>query len=330
MRWFPLLLVLVFGTSACSLLPSERSADNPDGPEIADVEIERIHAVESTPPPRDVAPEPRGEPPPLDELQPLAGNDPRQRLREAHFGDDAPATPTGRTSKIPAYRPPPEPTGQQAPMAGRVGIMTLIDNELRHVHAGTTPFGNHEQSYNVQYNFSGYVAGELREALLTRTPYQPVVVASTGALRRAAYDWHQTWDGEQFADTFQREFDGIIRQNRLDMLIIISYPTVDDGVFGSGQKLVGSGLYTRSFFGSTQAAVFSTLQFYRIAGTPARLVEPVSAPDDRNIGDLPNANLPDELENMPSRYLGPVYQPLRQIVQNKIQGLVSLPRKLGH
>lgn len=326
MRWFPLLLVLAFGTSACSLLPSGRSAENPDGPEIANVEIERIHAVESTPPPRDddAAPEPR-----RNKLPPV-GFDPNQRLRVTGFGDDAPATSAGRTSKIPVYRPPPEPKGQQAPMAGRVGIMTLIDNELRHVHAGTTPFGNHEQSYNVQYNFSGYVTEELREALLTRTPYQPVIVASTGALRRAAYDWHRTWDGERFADTFQREFDGIIRQNRLDMLIIISYPTVDDGVFGSGQKLVGSGLYTRSFFGSTQAAVFSTLQFYRIAGSPAKLIEPVSAPDDRNIGDLPNANLPEELKDMPSRYLGPVYQPLRQIVQNKIQGLVSLPRKLGH
>lgn len=220
------------------------------------------------------------------------------------------------------------PAPLMAPMAGRVGIMSLLGNELRHIHAGL--IGGHEQDYNVQYDFNGYVVEELRKALLTKTPYQPVMVASTGLLRRDADKWHDSWDGQRFAPDYQREFDGIIKQNRLAMLIVVSYDTIGDGQLLIGRKLSGSGLYTRSGLGGTQAAVFSTLQFYRLVGSPAQLVQPVAPPDERSVGDLPNAQLPKDLEKLPARYLVPVYEPLRTLVKNKVFGLVSLPRKLGH
>lgn len=226
-----------------------------------------------------------------------------------------------------------EPEGAKAapmaPMAGRVGIMSLLGNELKHVHAASTPFGNFEKGYNTQFDFNGFVVEELRKGMLTKTPYQPVVVAPTGALMKAAGTWQGTWDGKKFGDTYQREFDGIIAQNRLDMLVVISCPTIDDGVFGSGQKLTGSGLYTRTFLGSTHAAVFSTLQFFRIVGKPAQLVVPVAPADDRSIGDLDNIKLPDDLNDLPARYLVPVYDPLRTIVRNKVTGWLALPRKIG-
>lgn len=224
----------------------------------------------------------------------------------------------------------PAATGElMAPMAGRVGIMSLLGNELSHVHAGT--FGGHRKDYNVQYDFNGQVIEELRKALLVGTPYQPVMVASTGALRQAATTWQTSGgSGPGFAPALQREFDGIIKQNRLAMLIVISYASISDGQLIGGRALSGSGLYTRGGLGGTKTAVFSTLQFYRLVGEPARLVRPVAPDDDRSIGDLPNVKLPDDLEDLPPRYLVPVYGPLRTIVQNKIAGLISLPRKLGH
>lgn len=236
------------------------------------------------------------------------------------------ASPPTRSS-TPAWMP--DNAGVMAPMAGRVGIMSLLGNELRHVHAGTTPFGNHAKDYNVQFDFNGFVVEELRKSLLTRTPYQPVIVASTGALRQAASTWQDSGDGKTFAPALQREFDGIIKQNRLAMLIVVSYPVIADGQLITGQNLSGSGLYTRSFIGSTKAAVFSTLQFYRLVGTPAQLVRPIAPAAERSIGDLPGIKLPDDLEDLPARHLAPVYEPLRIIVRNKIAGLISLPRKLG-
>lgn len=219
-------------------------------------------------------------------------------------------------------------TDPMAPMAGRVGIISLLGNELSHVHTGA--FGGHQQDYNVQYDFNGYVIEELRKALLSKTPYQPVTVAPTGLLRRDARKWADTWNGQTFAPDYQREFDGIIRQNRLAMLIVVYYANLRDGQLIGGRTLNGSGLYTRSGLGGTKAAVFSTLQFYRLVGTPAKLVLPIAPAGERSIGDLPNAKLPEALEDLPPRYLVPVYEPLRTLVQNKIHGLVSLPRKLGH
>lgn len=213
-----------------------------------------------------------------------------------------------------------------APMMGRVGILSLLDNRLKHVNAGT--LGGSEKSYDTQFDFNGFVVEELRKGMLTKTPYQPVVVAPTGALMRAAATWQDTWNGKTFGGTFQREFEGIMAQNRLDMLVIVSCPKIDDGQMG-GEDLSGSGLYTRSFLGTRSAAVFSTLQFFRVVGKPAQLVLPVAPANDRSIGDLPNIALPKDLDDLPPRYLFPVYDPLRTIVRNKVAGFLSLPRKIG-
>lgn len=227
------------------------------------------------------------------------------------------------------WQPPPTASGPQAPQSGRVGVMSLIDNKLMHIHAGTTPIGNYETVYPVQYDLSGFVLEELRKALTTKTPYQPVMVRPTGLLMRNSATWQDQRSGDGFPEAIQRELDGIMKQNGLVMLIVVSAPKIDDGVAGTGQKLVGSGLYTRSFFGSTETAVFSTIRFHRLVGSPARLVKPVIAADERSVGELPNIKLPDDLEGMNVRYLAPVYEPLHHMIRNKIRGLLSLPRKLG-
>lgn len=263
---------------------------------------------------------------------PKTADEPPERIRSEseviRSVDAEPAPVTAPTQPAPRVASAPRSTGAlMAPMAGRVGIMTLLGNELSHVHSGT--LSGHKKDYNVQYDFNGYVVEELRKALLSKTPYQPVMVASTGALRQAARTWQNSVPGGGFAPTLQREFDGILKQNRLAMLIVVGYATVGDGQIG-GRELSGCGLYTRSRFGNTSTAVFCTLQFYRLVGTPARLVRPIAPDDDRSIGDLPNVKLPEDLDDLPPRYLVPVYGPMRTIVQNKVAGLISLPRKLGY
>lgn len=325
--------------AGCSLYPFNKNpSPSDDGPDRFQSHSEEIVTVDSEPPPLEIAParepepdvasrrearrptsgtSPRG----FEEETRTLGNDPRRRAIAEGGVDTAP-----RITKI-ATAPAlvrPDPNIPMAPMAGRVGVMSLLGNELKHVHAGT--FGGDEQSYNVQYDFSGYVMEEVRKGLLSKTPYQPVAINSTGLLRRDATKWAATWDGNTFGPDYQREFDGIIKQNRLAMLIVVSYATIGDGQIIGGRKLNGSGLYTRG----RDAAVFSTLQFYRLVGTPAQLVYPIAPDDERSIGDLPNAKLPKDLDNLPPRYLVPVYEPLRVLVQNKVHGLVSLPRKLGY
>lgn len=298
--------------SGCSMVDRFRSPD--DGPQRLKSRQETIHSVDPEPAPA------RGFP---QETRTL-GNDPRRRAAaEAR----APAEGPPRAGGTPAWQPQ-DDGSPVAPMAGRVGVMSLLENELRHIHAGA--IGGHQKAYKVQYDFNGYVLEELRKSLVTKTPYQPVAINSTGLLRRDAAKWAATWDGKAFAPEYQREFDGIIKQNRLSMLIVISYRTMGDGQLVGGRKLYGSGLYTRRGLGGTRAAVFSTLQFYRLVDTPARMVLPLAPAGERSIGDLPDAKLPEELENLPPRYLAPVYEPLRTLVQNKVHGLVSLPRKLGH
>ncbi|MCC2655421.1 MAG: hypothetical protein K0Q76_529 [Panacagrimonas sp.] len=320
--------------AGCSMFPFKKNEANPDNPEAYRSESEEILTVSAELPPIEqeaAAPQrevrrptagstPRG----FEEESRTLGNDPRRRaIAEGGVADATPRM--TKVATAPALVRPSE-SAVIAPMAGRVGVMSLLGNELKHVRASSFGVGGDEQSYNVQYDFSGYVMEELRKNLLTKTPYQPVTVNPTGLLRRDAATWASTWNGNTFGPDYQREFDGIIKQNRLAMLIVVSYATIGDGQLIGGRKLNGSGLYTRG----RNAAVFSTLQFYRLVGTPAQLVYPIAPDGERSIGDLPNAQLPKDLDNLPPRYLVPVYEPLRMLVQNKIHGLVSLPRKLGY
>ncbi len=316
-------IILMAGCSMFETKPAE-------GPDRLDSQPEVINVVSDVPPPVVISAEPRREITPptpgnasrgFEEENRTLGNDPRRATAESR----APGSAAPRTSAATPSLNSANNTGvPMAPMAGRVGIMSLLGNELQHVHAGT--FSSAEHSYNTQYDFNSYVMDELRRALLAKTPYQPVNVASTGALRQAYNTWQETWDGNGFAPTFQREFDGIIKQNRLSMLIVVAYAKTGDGSVIGGTKLSGSGLYTRG----RKAAVFSTLQFYRLVGSPAQLVRPIAPDGERSIGDLPNAQLPKELDDLPPRYLVPIYEPLRTLVQNKVYGMVSLPRKLGY
>lgn len=316
------LIVLLAGCSTAEKKPSEgperfnapEDFVNVIGEEPAPVEISSEPHRDATPAPTPAANERRRG---FEEENRILGNDPRRAAAEARANASSPSAASRGQVQT-------NPNAPMAPMAGRVGIMSLLGNELMHVNSGT--FGSKEQSFTTQFDLNGYVTEELRKALLAKTPYQPVNVSSTGALRQAANTWQDSWNGQSFAPTFQREFDGIISQNRLSMLIIVAYAKAGDGSFIGGAKLSGSGLYTRG----RKAAVFSTLQFYRLVGTPAQLVYPIAPEGERSIGDLPNAQLPKDLDNLPPRYLVPIYEPLRTLVQNKVFGLVSLPRKLGY
>lgn len=336
MRFRGMWMVPALFLAGCSMFPFKKNGPAQDEPEAYQSESEEIVSVSAEPPPLEQpmqAASPRREvrrpgdgttPRGFEEETRTLGNDPRRRAIAEGSMDAAPPRMT-KVATTPALVRPSE-SAVMAPMAGRVGVMSLLGNELKHVHSTSFGMGGDEQSYNVQYDFNGYVMEELRKALLAKTPYQPVQVNSTGLLRRDAAKWVSSWDGKTFGPDYQREFDGIIKQNRLAMLIVVSYDTIGDGQLIGGRKLNGSGLYTRG----RDAAVFSTLQFYRLVGTPAQLVYPIAPDGERSIGDLPNAQLPKDLDDLPPRYLVPIYEPLRTLVQNKVYGLVSLPRKLGY
>ena len=325
MRYRALALSVLLALSACA---SQGPSPPVDGVKRAQTEPERVHSIDDSeplPPPGGAEPEPlkprrEARVDPFPEERRTIGFDPR-------MGDEPRSESRKKKKKVPPHpglgNTQPE---LMAPMAGRVGIMSLIGNQLTHIHSGT--FSTQRKDHWVQFDLNGYLMRELRTQLLTKTPYQPIPINATGALRKDHDSWHESWDGEKFAPQYQREIDGVISQNRLDMLIVVSYRSIKAGK-PFGDEISGSGMFTKSGLGSSKAAVFSTFQFYRLVGTPAKLVKPIEAPGDRSIGDLPNAKLPDDLENLPARDLHPVYEPLRLIVQNKVRGLIALPRRLG-
>ena len=208
--------------------------------------------------------------------------------------------------------------------SSRVGIMTVLDNEIVHVTSGTLGLGGGREVLPSRIDLPGYAAESLRKTLLAKTPYQPVVVRPTARLWRDRATWQENWDKrrENFGD-YQQEFDAIMKQNRLKMLIVISSPEEDDGIVASGQYLIGSGFYSRSFFGKKQTAVFSTMHFYRISGEPGKLQLPVSAPNERLYADIPNMPnpIPDPL---PAPVINAVYRAVQNLIDQKTEAFVLM------
>jgi hypothetical protein len=225
---------------------------------------------------------------------------------------------------------PARPAWMPAPLtsmaySSRVGIMTVLDNEITHVNAGTAGIGNSTTTMKANFDLPGYVSESLRKGLLANTPYQPVPVRPSARLVRDKLIWQKSWnDGKQrFDNDWQKEFDAIIKQNQLKLLIIITSPVEDDGIVGTAQDLVGSGYYSRSFFGKKQTAVFSTIHFYRISGQPGKLLQPVTAPEERLYADLPNFPNPAPEPLPPGPISNAVGAAVKNMIDQKVGAFIS-------
>jgi hypothetical protein len=245
-----------------------------------------------------------------------------QSLQSLGSSGDASRGVDPATVAQPAWMPPPV---TKMAYGSRVAIMPAFENEITRVHAGTAGIGNSRKSEKPAYDFPGYVTEALRQGLLSNTPYQPLIIRPSARLMRDRATWQESWNeaAQRFSPEWQQEFDAIIKQNRLEMIVVVSPTEMDDGIVGTGQKIFGTGLYTRSFMGQKQAAVFSTLRFYRVMGTPARLLTPVAAPDERLYASI--ANFPTEPPDpMPAPIQAGFDQAVRNLIDQKIGAFIRL------
>lgn len=229
------------------------------------------------------------------------------------FGSDEPQGYDPATIANPAWMPKPLTS---MPYGSRVGIMVVLDNELAIVHAGMVGRGDYRHTYRPSFDLPGYVAESVRKGILSGKPYQPLSVRPSARLLRDKAVWQRSWNTrtQSFDDGWQQEFDAIIKQNRLGMLIVISAYEVDDGISGTSQTLLGNGLYNRKAFTTTENTAFSTLRFHRLVGTPAKLEMPVTPDDDR---------LYAELKSFPDTIPEPLPAPLRNSLEFTIQRMVD-------
>lgn len=231
------------------------------------------------------------------------------------------ASPAPSEDELPAYVPRVNPG--RLPNGARVGIINLMQNEISHVRGGLV--GSERHTVRANSDLAGFTTQELRKAILGKTPYQPVPLNPTSALLKNRDGWSQQWTGSRFQGELQRDFESILQQNQLQAIIVIAHEEVSSRGFG-GPTLLGSGLITLDRLGSRKVGVFSSLRFFRVYGGPLRLMQPVAAPEERVVADLPNVQLPDDLDDLHPRYFTPVYEPLRTLIKQKIGEAVDLMR----
>ncbi len=215
------------------------------------------------------------------------------------------ATADGR----PAWMPPPS---NNMGFASRVGIMTVLDNELLHVEHGVS---TSTEVLKPGFDLAGYTGDALRRAMIdAKKPFLTLSVRPSARLFTDRAVWQKSWNekNQSFDNNWQAEFDSIIKQNQLAMLIVISAPEVDGGI--GNADLQGSGYYAQGLFGKHQTAAFSTLHFYRVRGLPGKLQMPVQGPGERLFAEIPN---------FPSATPVPFPKPMQDAVERELRKLID-------
>jgi len=232
------------------------------------------------------------------------GNGGKEAKAEVYAPDD-PTTMTSSVTKDgrPAWMPPPL---YKMPERARIGIMSVVDNQML-VDDG-------KDKLYPGFDLTGYSADSLRKALFASTPYAAIILPPSARLMANRAVWQKSWNAktQTFGDNWQKEFDAIIKQNALAMLVIISEPPVSESKLGG--KLQGSGYTMRGSFGKHQTAAFSSIHFFRIQGTPGKLLEPVRADDDP---------LYSEVANFPKEAPKPLPKPMQDALERELRSLID-------
>jgi len=231
------------------------------------------------------------------------------------YAPDDPSTMTSAVTEDgrPAWMPPPL---YKMETGARIGIMSVVENQIR--------VGSGSKTIYPGFDLTGYAANSLRKALFSNTPYGAILLPPSARLMAERSSWQQSWNPktQTFATEWQTEFDAIIKQNGLAMLVIISQPPISEG--GLSGKLQGSGYTTRGLFSSEETVAYSSMQFFRIHGKPGKLLQPTRANDDALYSVVPNfpkGTLPDPL---PKPMLGAIERQLMALIDQKATRFVNM------
>lgn len=231
----------------------------------------------------------------------------------------APDNPDTMTSAVtadgrPGWMPP--PLFKMEP-GSRVGIMSAVGNQI-------SSLNDESETLRPGFDLPNYTASALRKNLFANTPYGAVLIPPSARLMANKATWQKSWNEKtkSFGDNWQKEFDAVIKQNGLAMLVIISEPEVSKGSLRNS-KIQGSGYSSRGGVGKGRTAVYSTMHFFQIKGVPGKLLTPVRPENDPLYLDIPN--FPKEIPSpFPRPMQEAIERELRRLIDQKIAAFVTM------
>ncbi len=160
----------------------------------------------------------------------------------------------------------------------RIGILTLIPEQARLVHVGTTAFNDFEAPVPLPWQPRDYLAKQMAKELKT-SGRQPVLLDIPDGLGADTRLTGPSFSGPKLTSNVASAFEHLMEQNKLDAIFVVSCQQTGDYIANTSQHLEGYGLYTRTFF-TTSAAAYANFDMLVVLPAPARITRYIQPPFD--------------------------------------------------
>jgi hypothetical protein len=165
----------------------------------------------------------------------------------------------------------------------RIGVISLLGDEMQIKKVGTTVFNNVEKYEQVgDWKIDEFVKGVVRDEIITNGRLTYVELAGDQQELRQKYFERERADKIANPDSVKNELKQIADAASVDTLVLVVRMATGDPFSDTNQYVYGYGLYHRSFFMYDQTGVFGralivvkdakTMEELRKRGVPSKRV----------------------------------------------------------
>lgn len=146
------------------------------------------------------------------------------------------------------------------PQNTKVVVVSLMADQLKVRHVGTTVFSNAQHDVDVSnWNINQQIEDETNKLLQNAGKFAVVKAAGTDFREKFGVPVRSLWDGTTSLDHVKDGVQVVARESGADLVMVIRQAEYGDPFFGTNQSFSGYGIYQRSFLFSKKAINFVTM-----------------------------------------------------------------------
>lgn len=143
----------------------------------------------------------------------------------------------------------------------KITVISLMGDEFIIKTIGTTVFQNSEKRINVgDWGIDKYLENESVNSGNETSRFKFIPIDMTSIRSKPGKVKNNSWDNNLVFQNGKGFIQDIVKQQNVDLLVVIAPQVTSDQFFNTNQYVAGYGVYQRSFFGVNNAVNYTILQ----------------------------------------------------------------------
>lgn len=160
-----------------------------------------------------------------------------------------------------------------------IGLLMLLDDDLTHIHVGTTVFNNSTKKRRTETIVPSQILVRHTTEQLEDKGYKATIVKLPEDFEYSGERFvTMGWNNLFIRERYRQVIENLVKDNELDLLIYFYSFSSQDYIGHTSARIEGHGLYTRSFMGNSFARVYANVRGYGINGNPVAYIDSSGTP----------------------------------------------------